>query len=321
MKKTMALFLLLLLLMTGCFAQKKPAMTDDSMMDHAYESKEEAVEILRSLDYYFDDFSRYALDYKTDQKDATLQDYMDFAIQQMEEFSEDEKNAIDALLAEINADAEKAGITLPALDRITFVKTTQLEECGSLAYTHGTMIFFGDNFLDQIESNHDYAKEIMWHEIFHCLTRNNPEFRKDMYSIIHFTVNDTDYGVPEVLKDSYIPNPDVEHHDAYASFNINGEMKDCYLVFYATKPYEKKGDVFFDCMGIALVPIDGSNTFYPSDQCSNMNDVMGSNTGYLIDPEECMADNFRFAMTYGRDGKEYQSPEIIDAILSYLEKK
>ena len=321
MKKTMTLFLLLLLIMTGCSSQKEPAVTDELTINHTFASKEEAVEILKSLDYYFDSYSRYALDYKTDKKDATLQDQMDFAIQQMDEFSEDEKIKIDALLAEMTADAQEAGVTLPALDNITFVKTTQLEECGSHAYTHGTMIFFGDSLLDSFESNRDYAKEIIWHEIFHCLTRNNPDFRKDMYSIIHFTVNDTDYGVPEVLKDSYIPNPDVEHHDAYASFNINGEMKDCYLVFYASKPYEKKGDVFFECMGIALVPTDGSNTFYTSDQCSNMNEVMGSNTGYLIDPEECMADNFRFAMTYGRDGKEYQSPEIIDAILSYLEKK
>ena len=181
---------------------------------------------------------------------------MDFANAQMQEFSEDEKNKIDALLVEMTADAEKAGVTLPPIDNITFVRSTQHEECDSHAYTHGTTIFFGDSVIDMIESGDPLAKEIIWHEIFHCLTRNNPDFRKDMYSIIHFTVNDTDYGIPPVLKDSYISNPDVEHHDAYASFNINGEMKDCYLVFHATKPYENKGDQFFNCMGIALVPID-----------------------------------------------------------------
>ena len=321
MKKTMILFLSAVLLTAGCAAGKTPAVTDRPTMEHTFADKEEAVEILKSQDDFFNSFSRCSLDYKTDQKDATLEEYMDFAVAQMEEFSEEEKNAVDALLAEMTADAEKAGVTLPPLGRITLVKSTQHEECDSLAYTHGTTIFFGDRLLDLIRSGDVKGKEIMWHEIFHCLTRNNPDFRKDMYRIIHFTVSDTDYGIPPVLNDSYIPNPDVEHHDAYASFNINGELKDCYLVVYASKPYETKGDTFFECMGTALVPIDGSNTFYPSEECSNMNEVMGGNTGYLIDPEECMADNFRFAMTYGRDGRTYQNPEIIDAILTCLEKK
>jgi hypothetical protein len=48
--------------------------------------------------------------------------------------------------------------------------------------------------------------------------------------------------------------------------------------------------------------------------------VFGENTDYTIDPEEVLADNFSFAVVYGRDGREYESPWIIDEIFSRLGK-
>ena len=46
--------------------------------------------------------------------------------------------------------------------------------------------------------------------------------------------------------------------------------------------------------------------------------MLGENTDYTIDPEECMADNFMYAMLYGMDGKDkqgYPNPEIIQGII------
>ena len=43
----------------------------------------------------------------------------------------------------------------------------------------------------------------------------------------------------------------------------------------------------------------------------------------IIDPEECMADNFAYAIVYGldgQDGKGYNSPEIIEGIIDYLKQ-
>ena len=65
-----------------------------------------------------------------------------------------------------------------------------------------------------------------------------------------------------------------------------------------------------------------SNLFwYTPEQASNFDEVFGTNTGYVIDPEECMADNFSFAVVYGDKGPEgngYPNPEIIEAIGEYL---
>lgn len=71
----------------------------------------------------------------------------------------------------------------------------------------------------------------------------------------------------------------------------------------------------------ALIPIDGTDIYYLSEQVENFYEVFGENTEYVVDPEECMADNYSFALSYGMDGPEgegYKSPEIIEGIISIL---
>ena len=73
---------------------------------------------------------------------------------------------------------------------------------------------------------------------------------------------------------------------------------------------------------VALVPVDGTNTYYLREQASNFNEVFGTNNDYVIDPEECMADNFADAMQYGvsgRNGQGYPNPEIIQGIIDILQ--
>lgn len=166
----------------------------------------------------------------------------------------------------------------------------------------------------------------MCHEIFHCLTRNNPQFRKDMYSIINFTVTDKDYEMGPAIHEMYYSNPDVNHHDSYITLTMNGEKKDCFMVFGTSKPFEKEGDRFSEAGKIMFVPVDDTNTFYQLSADGDQDeffDMIGRNSGYIIDPEEYMADNFGDAIIYGRDSKEgqpYETPEIIDKILDYLKK-
>lgn len=71
----------------------------------------------------------------------------------------------------------------------------------------------------------------------------------------------------------------------------------------------------------ALVPVYGSDTYYTPEQAENFDEVFGTNTDYVVDPEECMADNFGYALTYGMNGPTgngYPNPEIIEGILAIL---
>ncbi len=185
-------------------------------------------------------------------------------------------------------------------------------------YTHGTQIYLNSAnvIASVIPETGKYFERTLWHELFHCLTRNNPEFRAAMYSLINFTVTGTDYELPPSVRDFYRSNPDVEHHDSYATFNINGQDIDCFVVWI----YLQEQDGSYSDEAV-LVPVDGTDTYYLPEQASNFYEVFGNNTDYLLDPEECMADNFKYAMYFGiegQDGQGYPNPEIIQGIIDQL---
>ena len=141
-----------------------------------------------------------------------------------------------------------------------------------------------------------------------------------MYSLIHFTILDHEIDVPEEIRKQIIANPDVEHHDNYATFTIGGEKKDCYLVFLTDSIFEKEGDTFFNGMYSGVVPLDGS-AVYRVDEVADFWDVVGRNTEYVEDPEEAMATNFAYAITNLDTGyAEFASPEILEGIVEYLKK-
>ena len=69
------------------------------------------------------------------------------------------------------------------------------------------------------------------------------------------------------------------------------------------------------------MPVDGSVTYYTPEQAENFDEIIGTNTDYVIDPEECMADNFGYTLAYGMDGPKgdgYPNPEIIEGIMDFL---
>ena len=287
----------------------------ESTFTYKIADQKEAQKCYVSNEEYFNGFSDYDIEYRI--KSGTIDDVKAFGELQMRDFTDDEKKALEETLADMEKKFKE--VKLPSLD-ITLIKSTQEEECGSGAYTHGTQIYLGQDLMDLLKSDNkeesDYGKCILWHEVFHCLTRNNPKFRKDMYSIIHFTVG-KEYKIPASVREKYISNPDVEHHNSHATFKINGKDTECFTALIATQS-PKECDSFFECMTAVLVPTDGSDKYYMPDEAENFWEVFGENTDYVIDPEECMADNFSYAMTYGLKGQKYKNPEIIESILKKI---
>lgn len=82
---------------------------------------------------------------------------------------------------ELEAIIEEKGYKIPKTDEIVFIKSTQNEEGGSIAYTHRYQIYMDSIiplYLRTNKENHQKGLSILAHEIFHCITRNNPDFRK-----------------------------------------------------------------------------------------------------------------------------------------------
>ncbi len=309
-------------------SDNQPASFDgDRQIEYRYASKEEGAELMLSNDAYYDNFTQNDLDFKMHKKGATMDEYKAFAKEQVLDFTDEQKAWMDDQLTDMEQTLADNGYTLPPLDEIVFISTTMKEEDGAAGYTHGTQIYLGGDIIDKaVKGNkriNAAMKEILWHEMFHCLTRCNPDFRAEAYKLVHFTVTGKDYTLPPSVEEYHITNPDVEHHDSYATFRINGQDVDCFTDFVTTKHFEKEGETFFDSGTTALIPTDGSDTYYTPEQAENFNEIFGTNTDYVIDPEECMADNFSYAMCYGTagpGGKGYPNPEIIEGVLKLISK-
>lgn len=124
-------------------------------------------------------------------------------------------------------------------------------------------------------------------------------------------------------RERILANTDVEHQDNYATFTIGGEKRNCALLSLYTATWEEAyaevGDKarFFDYHETVLIPIDTPDTWYSTDDASDFWDVMGKNTDYIDGAEECMADNFSFAVVPNPD-KTYKSPWLIEKIIDLL---
>ena len=315
MKKLILSLLLLSLLLPVCRAEP-------GALGYRYVEAEEAARLLLSNRDYYENLTQNDLNFRMQKLDATLQELEDFAAAQTRDFTDAEKARIDRSMAAIMETSEARGYALPPMDDIVFAKTTMAEECYAGAYTHGTQIYMGqkslDYYLAKPETEQDGLDVLVAHELFHCLTRNHPDFRAAMYGILGFTVVESDYEFAPEIRERMIANPDVEHHNAYAAFDIDGRLTDCVVLFTTSRPFEQPGDSFFDGMVTGLVPIDDMTTMYTSDDAVNFLDVFGENTDYVIDPEETLADNFAYLMIYGLDGREYKTPEIVQAIDALL---
>ena len=320
--------LLIITVIAGCFCSC--AKKDGNHINHRYASAEEGRELmLANNENYYDHFSQNDLDFKMQKPGATMEEYKEFAGEQVLDFTSSEISYIDGLLSDMEKTLDKNGYVLPEIDEIVFIKTTMQEEPGAAGYTHGTQIYLQSDYVTYFSEGNivagyeDYFQELLWHELFHCLTRNNPDFREAMYSLVNFTVVDSDFEIPDSVFEYHITNPDVEHHNSYATFIIDGQEIDCFTDFVTTMHYDEVYDSFMVCSTTALVPIDGTDIYYTPEQASNFDEVFGTNTGYVVDPEECMADNFAYAMLYGIEGKEnqgYPNPEIIRGVIDYMSR-
>lgn len=275
---------------------------------------------------YYNRLTQNDLDWKARKTGATLDELKAIGQASVLDFSEEDKAVIDEAVGYIEGRLTAMGaLSLPFPDHdIVFIKTNMMEESGAAAgYTHKTEIYLGEFVMQQ---DPDYVHYVIAHEFFHCLTRNSPDFRRKMYALIGFRILEKEIEFSPAIREMILANPDVEHLDDCATFTINGEKRDCALLTLYTATWEeafaKAGSAagFFDFSRTVLVPIDETDTWYPSEEASDFWDVVGKNTDYVDASEECMADNFSFAVVYGLDGKNYESPWLIEKIIALLKR-
>lgn len=299
-------------------------------------SADETRKLMQNNTEYYNKMNQMDIDWRVRKDGSTLEELQTMAWQQTRDWTDAEREFMAKVVGIITDSLNSIGCQLPFPSEIVFAKTTQAEEGGAGAYTIKNLIFLGEMVLNMClphaertdEDNQMALKrftEVVTHELFHCISRNSPEFRQKMYSLIGFTVMDHDITFPEAVRQRIAINPDVEHMDNYAEFTINGEKRRCELVLLYDKTWKEAsaegGDkiIFIEFVKPCLVPLDDLTKVYDIAEVSDFWDAVGRNTQYVIAPEECMADNFEYAVIRGLNpANPYKSPELIRNIIAAL---
>ena len=347
-KKTLFALLALICfspLFSACSTSDPEEVVEESHISYRYASAEQGRQILLSNTAYYNSLTQNDIDWKYRSTGKTIDQFKTFAASQIQDFTEEEKKALDAMITLVETRMKGLGIGLPPMEEVTFVKSNMEDEGGAGGFTHGTSIFLSAPFLQMVTDlrqgkpcytpDYDeycilYMPALIAHELFHCMTRNNASFRQRLYSLIGFTVMDHEVEFGPTVRNMILANPDVERYDNWAEFTINGQKRRCILVCvyasdFAEAAATDPGASFFNYMKSVLVPLDEPDTMIPIEQASDFYEVVGHNSDYVIAAEECLAENFGFLIGFGFNGHydfvdsktqfiPYQSPQLIHSI-------
>jgi len=262
---------------------------------------------------------------KTD-KAVSDNEFLEFVGKNVLEWDDAEKQKVTAALLEIQKRFET--FSLPFPKKVFMVKTTGDEE-GKAAYTRANAII-----LPKAELAAPVAKlrKMICHELFHILSRANPELRDKLYAGIGFVKCD-EIEFPADLKPRKLTNPDAPANDHRILLKIDG--KDAWtipILFSDVEKYDTaRGGEFFDYLQFQFLVVErqasapdvkaaydgGKPRLAGMERISGFEEQVGKNTKYLIHPEEILADNFSL-LIFGEG--DAPSPEVVKKMEKVLKE-
>ena len=295
--------------------------TELSLVNFNFSSKEEGKYLISLQDTFINNLSPFDLEARCNFKDATKYDYLLFCRNNVLNWTDENIILIDGLLKEIDGEFKQRGMVIPFIDNINLVKTTSKEEGGAMGYTRGNTIYVADYIMYKPKVK---IKEILTHELFHILTRSSFPFKQEMYSIIRFTALDKIIDLTTMnQRCRFVSNPDVSNSCSYIELK-DWDGKDHRLLMTTLARSNYHGGSLFKYIQPYFLELDSEhNIMTYGDNLPVRKSIygeyykdfimkVGQNTGYMVNPEEILAENFRIAILGEID--EVPNPEIINNI-------
>ena len=143
--------------------------------------------------------------------------------------------------------------------------------------------------------------KVLAHELFHVLSSHNRELRSRLYSIIGFKPTEQIF-LPEGLSSRRLTNPDAPVYEHYLEISHEGKPLNVTPVTMTRSAEYREGGLFAN-LDFQLLVLSNENPSQPLVEDGHAKlikiseapaflDKIGRNTGYIIHPEEIMADNF-----------------------------
>ena len=220
----------------------------------------------------------------------------------------------------VEKDFSALGLSVPDAQ---LVRTNGNEE-GNTAYTRGHVVVIPPGILNDPKQD---LVQVISHELFHVISRNDPALRDKLYRAIGFEPC-AEYVFPSALAARRITDPDAPRNDHCIRLKYRGRSVWATPILYADRDrYDlRKGGLFFDYLQFSLALSDGSGSptapppksgnagtrLVDPKEVTGFYEQVGKNTDYIIHPEEILADNFALMVMKKSD---LPSPAIPAAML------
>ncbi len=203
-------------------------------------------------------------------------------------------------------------------DTLILIKTKGQHYGESVYYTRENCIVIPENVLQG--GMREQFTSTMYHELFHIYSRLNPAKRARLYRLIGFeSIGLQNLNIPGALAGRLLYNPDgVDFAQKITLKTPEGKTIDAIPVIYSNHlGYAAGKKPFFAYVEFNLFQIekaaDGKwNVLTQADGLSSTLNLktqpdffrqIKDNTGYIIHPDEVLADNFSFLMLGKNDSK------------------
>ena len=301
--------LLLTLLIVGCGTQQKD-------ITYQFTSLNNSITKLTNHDEFTNRWSKFDIDVRLNKQNGNKNELFQYISTQALQWSESEKIKVDSVMQSINKDIKHLMLNIDYPNSIFFIKTTGEEEGNASGYTRSNCLILNDETLIW---GFPELKNIIIHELFHIISRNNLSFREKMYEVIGFKVI-KEISFPQSLIDFKVTNPDAPMINSYINLSNGEESKDYALITYSKKEFN--GGSLFDYVTFGFIKLQDLNNgvkvpiIYVDGDFTNFFEQIGNNTGYIIHPDEILADNFVFLLN---ENNNLPSQWVVDKMKSNLQ--
>ncbi len=208
---------------------------------------------------------------------------------------------------------EALKIKLPA--QVLLVQTNG-QDAANAPYTRANTVFLPASFSGQVSD-----VELLAHELFHIITRNDPALATLLYKELGFE-STTQLEWPAEWLPARISNPDAPHSRHFMRIESSGRSYAVMPLLVARRTTLNPGETFFSVLDVRLLAVepgaDGKPTRALRDSEGKLAwqlaartapylKRLGGNTGYIFHPEETAADNFAFLVS----GASVPNPDLL----------
>ncbi len=231
--------------------------------------------------------------------------------------------AVSKSIQELREKFKPYKLPLPA--NINLIRVTADVEADA-PHCRGASIVLPDRFFGEPEK----MTQTLAHELFHVMSSHNPEWRDRLYAIIGFTrCNEIEW--PEQLRGRRLTNPDAPIHHHYIELAVAGrDQKAVFAPITMCKSDNYVGGGLFQNLDFKLLELERrEGEFVPKVSSGELQMLVpqkapdylrqiGRNTGYIIHPEETLADNFTFLIL---EASNVRDPWILEKMSELLKNE